>query len=159
MAMQAIAVKHNIEVAHRLSLLPGACQNIHGHSMIVELKIRGEVNGNGILAGLDFGAVKKEFRHYLDTVYDHHLLLNAEDPWAAQLSTDTSPPSEPDHRLELQQLPGLQTFDGDPTTENIAKWIGLWAFGTFGPLSSQNAPRHFKVTVHETAVNAAEWEV
>jgi hypothetical protein len=36
-----LTVKHNIEVAHRLSKTPGKCENIHGHSMIVEFSITG----------------------------------------------------------------------------------------------------------------------
>jgi 6-pyruvoyltetrahydropterin/6-carboxytetrahydropterin synthase len=103
-----------IQVAHRLLNMPGKCQNIHGHSMKVTLYITGTVDENGVLGGLDFGVVKKEFRNYLKLTYDHKLLLNENDPWAAHLHAGL---------LGMGYLPGLQTVPSDPTTENIAMWI------------------------------------
>jgi 6-pyruvoyl-tetrahydropterin synthase len=94
--------------------MPGKCQNIHGHSMKVTVYITGTVDENGVLGGLDFGIVKKEFRNYLKMAYDHKLLLNENDPWAAHLHAGP---------LGMGYLPGLQSVPGDPTTENIARWI------------------------------------
>ena len=39
-----LRVVHNIETAHRLTLLPGRCEAIHGHSMLVTLTLYGPVN-------------------------------------------------------------------------------------------------------------------
>lgn len=138
-----LAVKHNIEVAHRLFELPGKCENIHGHSMWVTLELKGELDEHGIMEGIEFGSLKKEFRSYLDTNYDHHLLLNEDDPWARV--TTNLPPHYPD-----ETLPGLQVVPGDPTTENIAKWVVEWAGEQDYPVAA--------VTVWETAVNMARWE-
>lgn len=151
MALTSITVRHNVEVAHRLYLLPGRCENIHGHSMWVSLTIQGVVNSSGILSGMDFGSVKKEFRTYLDNTYDHHLLLNEDDPWALPLSnlTRTSEPG----LWAKEKLPGLVTFSSDPTTENLARWVGEWAERTF----SDSLTGRFEVTVQETSVNAATW--
>src|SRR5215213_10102636 len=82
-----LKVKHNIEVAHRLLLLPGKCQNIHGHGMVVTLRIQTQLGEEGYALGpdgttLEFGVIKKHFRNYLDTTWDHHLHLNENDPWA-----------------------------------------------------------------------------
>ncbi len=107
--MPRIYVKHNIEVAHRLSKLPGKCQNIHGHSMMITLTLSGELNANGILEGQDFSTIKQAFRAHLDSDFDHHLLLNEKDKWAQEINGDF--------------LPGLTLCDADPTVENIAKWI------------------------------------
>ena len=143
-----LTVRHNIEVAHRLSLLDGKCENIHGHSMWVDLTIVGDhLNEAGIIcddAGVpyEFGLVKKEFRAHLDNVYDHHLLLNEDDMWAQQLGL----PHDPRNNPASASLPGLQIFPGDPSTENIALWIGQWAARNF------RADVHVKV--QETAVNA-----
>jgi len=141
-----IEVRHNIEVAHRLFESPGKCENIHGHSMWVSLKIYGTVNGQGMLQNhfgkaLEFGQVKHSFRNYLDTQYDHHLLLNRNDPFAGPLGVDIG-------NIHVNFLPGLIAVGGDPTTENLALWIAEW---------SQN---HFAIptlTVHvsETSVNGA----
>lgn len=140
-----IAVKHNIEVAHRLSLLPGKCEAIHGHSMWVTLTMEGELDGNGILEGINFSDVKKVFRDHLDTQYDHRLLLNQDDPWAQLVVQDT-----PDDIPAM--LPGLNVTPGDPTTENIAKWIGQ------AMRDNWNYPV-IAVEVWETSVNMAreEW--
>lgn len=129
----ALIVAHNIEVAHRLSQLPGKCEAIHGHSMWVALTLDGPLSPAGMVANLDFGLVKKAFRAHLDAEYDHRLLLNAEDAWAGL------------------DLPGLHRTPGDPTTEHIAKWIGDWARYAFPEVAS------LTVQVDETRVNAATY--
>lgn len=132
--MQSITVKHNMEVAHRLSLTPGKCENIHGHSMWVELTLYGEIDpATGRLSGLEFGDVKTKFRKFLDTEFDHRLLLNSEDPLLIA--------SKEIH------YPGLQETEGDPTTENLALFIASWARMEF----------HLgcAVKVQETPVNSA----
>lgn len=117
-----LRVTHNIEVAHRLTFLPGKCQNIHGHSMIVDFSIyieESDDNGyalDGDRTILEFGKLKQAFRAYLDATWDHHLHLNADDPWARELNSDAT-------NLDRDRLPGLQTWPGDPSTENIARWI------------------------------------
>lgn len=147
--MPMIQVRHNIEVAHRLYKLPGKCENIHGHSMIVSLQIFGEFNSNGIFEGLDFGSIKKAFRSYLDTRYDHRLLLNEDDPWAGELVRTIV---ENDRRVVwTERLPGLICTPGDPTTENISKWVSEWALTQWPHLSNQ-------VLIEETGTNGAGFE-
>jgi 6-pyruvoyl-tetrahydropterin synthase len=147
--MPFIEVRHNIEVAHRLYLTEGKCQQIHGHSMWVELALYGNhFSSEGILLNyyddpLEFGSTKKTLRDYLDNMYDHKLLLNKEDPWAQPLTTGYNK----DTNTEWGNLPGLQACGGDPTTENIAKWIADWA--------AMKYKADANVTVRETAVNAA----
>lgn len=129
-----LAVRHNIEVAHRLHALPGKCQQIHGHSMWVHLALGGELDTRGLVNGLDFGDVKARYRDWLDRKYDHRLLLDVEDPLVTTV-----------------MLPGLVTTVGQPTTENIARWVADWAQGEFPGVSGG------RVTVHETHVNEASW--
>lgn len=135
--MSVIAVKHNMEVAHRLSLTPGKCENIHGHSMWVTLYLRGAVDDKGMLEGIDYGPLKRRFRSYLDGTYDHRVVLHEEDPWAmfkdAQGIT----------------MPGLLTLPVDPTTENLAMIIGQDM--------AEVIPEVFKCEVWETSVNMATW--
>lgn len=125
-----IRLKHNMEIAHRLFLMPGKCQQIHGHSMKVEMTLHGLANEKGIFENLDFGDVKREFRHYIDTTYDHKLLLNEADPWAQALGTNMHE-SNSMSVAALEYLPGLVRLPGDPTTENIAQWIHTWAVKQF----------------------------
>ena len=121
-------VRHNAEIAHRLSQSPGKCQQIHGHGLQIELVLlelaqdletgmAKDREGNI----LDFSAIKKSFRAHIDEDYDHHLLLNEADPWS--LAHHDGAPQE--------KLPGLKTFPGDPTVENLCKWIALWAAESF----------------------------
>lgn len=125
-------------------LTPGKCENIHGHSFNVGIELYGPMDKRGMLCSLDFGAVKRLFRGYLDTEFDHRVLLNSEDPWASA-QCDTGEFSE--------SLPGLQPVNGDPTTENLARWIGEWARLNF----IEAGITGIDVCVQETRVNAASW--
>jgi len=146
-----IFVSHEIQVAHRLSLLPGKCEQIHGHSMGVELSLFGDIDENGILAGLDFGDVKKAFRGYLDNTYDHRLLLNENDPWAKPVHLWPYPVSQ---SRTPQTLPGVLPLPGDPTTENLAKWICQWAWECWG-----KDVDGVQVCINETCTNGAVYEI
>ena len=152
---KVIVVRHNIEVAHRLWQLEGdKCQNIHGHSMWVEMQLEAPGMEKGIATDgqgkqLDFGSVKGLFRRYLDETYDHHLLLHKDDPFACPLvsfGSEAQPPAP---------LPGLLRTPDDPSTENIAQWIARW--------SSQMFKCNTIVRVNETHVNAAiafaDWDL
>jgi 6-pyruvoyl-tetrahydropterin synthase len=139
-------------------LLPGKCQNIHGHSLQIELTIEGRLDKNGILAGLDFGAVKKIFRGYIDEKLDHHLHLNVDDVWANQLRTWSARPGLSKlgaADVIYSRLPGLQVWSGDPTTENLAKWICDEMYETFMNISG--AINEVLVSIQETGTNGAEY--
>lgn len=118
-----IRVRHNMEVAHRLFLQPGKCQNIHGHSMQVELTLRGDIDEQGIFAGIDFSDLKKVFRSYIDTRYDHRLLLNINDPYAGNVSIQQRNDDGTYRDNDEAPLPGIRVCEGDPTTEHLVEWI------------------------------------
>lgn len=130
----SVSFEHDIQVAHRLYRQPGKCQKIHGHSMhvVLYLTVRFDIDPDGYATDangelLEFGAVKKTFRKYLDDTYDHQLLLNKDDPWAqdlvfmgdAHFQTGVGTVSASSART----LPGLVPCPGDPSTENLAGWI------------------------------------
>lgn len=119
-----IAVKHNIEIAHRLFESKGKCENIHGHSMWVTMELTGRVNDQGMLGGIDYGPLKHIFRRHLDSEYDHRLLLNATDPFAKPLFVLNADDSSGGPTGKQIFLPGLNAAaGGDPTTENLSLWI------------------------------------
>jgi 6-pyruvoyl tetrahydropterin synthase/QueD family protein len=131
--MQSIIVKHNVEMAHRLYMQPNSkCYNLHGHSWWVEAEIFGEPDNNGMI--IDFAIVKKEFRVYLDSNFDHHCCLNDLDPLAFG-----------------NTAPGVVTVECDPTVENMARIWGEWLQQSFGDKYS------YKVKVWEASTNAATW--
>lgn len=146
--MSFITVRHNIEVAHRLYELKGKCEQIHGHSMWIELKIHGHLDSHGVLEGLEFGKVKELFRDFLDKRYDHQLLLNKNDPWSG-LHLTATPNNDGNYVVgdNPERLPGLVVVPGDPTTENIARWVAEWASAEFR--------RNVDVKVQETHTNGA----
>lgn len=145
-----LKIRHNAEIAHRLSKTGGKCQQIHGHGLQIELVfidlMYDETTAmlvNNEHNVFEFGALKKKFREYIDTTYDHHLLLNKNDDFAKELVfTD---PSGIDWKTTL---PGLVTVEDDPTVENLAKWIAEWAAKTW----------HTGVVcrIEETKTNGAE---
>jgi 6-pyruvoyltetrahydropterin/6-carboxytetrahydropterin synthase len=155
--MHEIQINHEVQVAHRLMNLPGKCQNIHGHSMHITLIVRGELNDDGYMVDgdevLDFYNLKKLFRGHLDTEYDHHLLLNINDPFAGPITTirrDEAGQFTSDTD-SYPSLPGVITFTGDPTTENFAKRVMTemkWIYDF-------KTAFVYKVTIRETGTNGA----
>ena len=129
----SIRVMHNVEMAHRLTKTPGKCENIHGHSWKVILTLTGEIDEKGVI--VEFGYLKMAFRDFLDTHFDHHLLLNIHDD------------------LSMSDPPGTTVMDGEPTTENFARLIYDWALkfliNRIGNVYSA------RVEVWETATNCA----
>lgn len=129
-----LKIRHNMEMAHRLSQDTTKCKQIHGHGMQVELVFMDLLFGeNGMAVSrfgqtLEFGSMKRAFRDHIDNTYDHHLVLNESDFWTKML-VSVAPE---DMELEPTQLPGLTTVPGEPTVENLAKWIGEWAASHFG---------------------------
>jgi len=159
MPKRRIWVRHNAEIAHRLSNLAGKCQNIHGHSLDITLYIAGELNENGILEDLDFGSIKRVFRTYIDDYWDHKLHLNQTDPYARRLRPYPTVGNvlsdlgrgPIDISDDWRYLPGLMTWKGDPTTENIADWIHTWA-------KLQWPKLEVDIQVQETNTNGASCE-
>lgn len=136
---QSVKLRHNAEMAHRLTKTPGKCERLHGHSWWIELEIYGPVTENGMI--LDFGHVKKWMREFIDSTWDHRTLLNSSDPLYPILTK------------ELPERAVSYLWDGeDPTVENVAKFFGHLAQQEFGP------DYEYRVEVSETHVNKATWE-
>ena len=130
-----IYVREYIQVAHRLTELPGKCQQIHGHSMLVTLYFDADMT-SGYACGednevLDFTAVKGLFREYLKKRLDHHLLLSETDPLLVKYGKDA--------------YPGVVLTPGDPTVEKIAMMINDFFYSGGFPID--------RVEVRETETN------
>lgn len=127
---------------------------------------------NGLLASIEFGHLKREFRGFIDHYLDHQCLLNKVDPFAQPLFGDsagaggntTFGASGSANVVAggggggsssglVYRIPGLRACEGDPTTENIAMWIGQWA------QTALAIPLVFSigVQVEETPVNSGTW--
>lgn len=144
--MHSIEIRHNVEMAHRLSTAssPPKCVSIHGHSWWVTVRIEGAaLDEEGML--LEFGAFKRAWRHFLDTSLDHHLVLRRGDPMVAAIRQVM-----PDARL--------LEFEGNPTTEALARWLHGRAEEVVAQLDASVPLRVARLHLQETAVNAAAWE-
>ena len=63
-------------------------------------------------------------RMWLHAATGRLLVLNKEDPWAETFYLHDTVENDP---VDGKQLPGLVTVPGDPTVENLARWIAEWA--------------------------------
>lgn len=91
-----------------LSRHPEACRFPHGHTRTVEVVVAGDnLDENGML--VDFKALKLALESHIDR-YDHALAVNASDPFLPRLAE-----AYPDEAIVV--------FDGEPTTEAIAREI------------------------------------
>jgi 6-pyruvoyl-tetrahydropterin synthase len=127
-----LKIRHNMEMAHRLSKDTTKCRQIHGHGMQVELVLMAEAGVNGMAmnaAGetLEFGDMKRKFRNHIDSTYDHRLVLNQEDIWAGPIYFH----GEDWENGKQEFLPGLSLVPDEPTVENLAMWIAQWACSEF----------------------------
>jgi 6-pyruvoyl-tetrahydropterin synthase len=106
----------------------------------VYLQIKGPKDiDSGML--INFTDIKAAFRKFLDTDYDHHMLLHPDDPAIDGLS--------PEDRKTWGIT--LMEWHADPTVENFALTVLAWA-------KRQWSERHYRihVRVEEGPTNAVE---
>ncbi|MFJ6380154.1 6-pyruvoyl trahydropterin synthase family protein [Kitasatospora sp. NPDC092039] len=150
----AITVRHNFETAHRLPHLAGKCENLHGHSWLVEVTVTAPVLAAGTV--VEFGAFKRALREWIDTFLDHGTMLGANDPLAAVLAGQGSklfrfgaedPTEQEQHAADL----------GWPSVEAVADLLARVATEALHTLPRAAGAYVSHVGVSETAVNAASW--
>lgn len=99
------------EAAHRLLDYEGKCANIHGHSYraIFTFKSafgfeKSELNKDGMV--IDFSILKEKIQGWIDTYWDHALILCAKDPL-----------------VNIIYSQRYFVLDGNPTAENMAELL------------------------------------
>lgn len=142
MTRTSVTVAHNFETGHRLPHLPGKCQNLHGHSWWTEVTVTAPGTPSLVV---DFGAMKKELRAWIDRNLDHGLMLGDEDPLRALLEN---------YGKVFRFLPERGAW---PTVENVAALIADVADTILTELPRAADAYVSRVVVRETAVNSAEW--
>jgi 6-pyruvoyltetrahydropterin/6-carboxytetrahydropterin synthase len=106
---------HDIDCGHRVVGQGGKCEHLHGHSYRVTFKIKGtetENNQTGLDSVgrvLDFSVIKEKLCSWLETYWDHRILIWNKDIWY-----DT-----------LWQLDrhGVIATSFNPTAENMAQHL------------------------------------
>ena len=112
------------DAGHRVYKHEGKCAHVHGHRYRAEITAQAELDDIGRV--IDFGILKERVGGWIDTHWDHGMLLTANDPlvqvWPMlpvivgdDLDTTTTW-SQLDHKHFI--------MPNNPTAENIATFIG-----------------------------------
>ena len=141
MAVLRITKEFRFEGAHALPGYDGKCRNIHGHSYLMYVTVKGEnLNGTdspkeGMV--VDFKQLKAIVNENIVDVLDHALIMHASSPLSAELA---------------QAYPNVIMVDFQPSTENLLCW--------FAQVLSDKLPQGvglFSIKLYETAGSFAEW--
>lgn len=145
-----VTVRHNFETGHRLPVLGGKCQNLHGHSWWAEVTISAQP-GTAPATVVEFGAYKAGLREWIDTHLDHGLMLGKDDPLASILPEfGKAFIFDPDSEGITQGLAW-------PTVENVAALLARVAGSVLEGITRSPDARVVEVRISETHVNAAHW--
>ncbi len=141
MAVLRITKEFRFEGAHALPGYDGKCRNIHGHSYLMYVTVKGEnLNGtNSPKEGMvvDFKQLKAIVNENIVDVLDHALIMHATSPLSQELA---------------QAYPNVIMVDFQPSTENLICW--------FAQVLSGKLPQGvelFSIKLYETAGSFAEW--
>ena len=81
-----IAVEVDFCYGHRLLGYSGKCSHYHGHNAKVQVCITGpELNELGFV--VDFSDLKSGLKDWINTHWDHHMILNLADPGLESMRT------------------------------------------------------------------------
>jgi 6-pyruvoyltetrahydropterin/6-carboxytetrahydropterin synthase len=102
-----VCKKHIISTGHRIHGHPGKCANLHGHSYEFHFYITATVLDNlGMV--VDFAYIKQTLCNWLDTNYDHRMLIWEKDPIAQEI-------------LAIDKSVVIVPYN--PTVENMADYL------------------------------------
>lgn len=129
------------EAAHFLPGYDGLCANVHGHSYVLRVTVRGragsDVRSPKVGMVLDFSILKPIVEGEVVRPLDHSLMVRS------------------DQREVLAALSGrfrLVQFDFQPTCENLLPWMAERV--------ARRLPAHVELVglrLNETATSYAEW--
>lgn len=131
-------------MGHRVYQHESKCGHLHGHNYVgfftavaPDLDLQGRV--------IDFSVLKEKIMGWIDTNWDHGMVMWREDP-ALPLVSQT--PDVPGGKQRVYPLPY------NPTGENLAKYLGLRICPT---LFAGTNVEIVKVVLYETENGIAEW--
>ncbi len=141
MAVLRITKEFRFEGAHALPGYDGKCRNIHGHSYLMYVTVKGEnLNGtNSPKEGMvvDFKQLKAIVNENIVDVLDHALIMHAASPLSQELA---------------QAYPNVIMVDFQPSTENLICWFAQVLLGKL-----PQGVELFSIKLYETAGSFAEW--
>ena len=141
MPVLRITKEFRFEGAHALPGYDGKCRNIHGHSYIMYVTVKGEpTNGtNSPKEGMvvDFKNLKDIVNENIIDKFDHALIMHTASPLSQELAN---------------AYPNVMLVDFQPSTENLICY--------FAQVLKDKMPQGvelFSLKLHETASSFAEW--
>ena len=141
MPVLRITKEFRFEGAHALPGYDGKCRNIHGHSYIMYVTVKGEpANGtNSPKEGMvvDFKNLKDIVNENIIDKFDHALVMHTTSPLSQELAN---------------AYPNVMLVDFQPSTENLICY--------FAHVLKDKMPQGvelFSLKLHETASSFAEW--
>lgn len=143
MAKIRLTKEFRFEASHALWKYDGLCKNLHGHSYILRVTIKGEpitdLEDPKLGMVMDFGDLKKIVKEEIVDKLDHSVVLNDKAP--TQSFTGVSEMFDRIHLLPYQ-----------PTCENMVV--------EFAELIKARLPKRvelYAIKLYETATSFAEW--
>ncbi|HBX50172.1 MAG: 6-carboxytetrahydropterin synthase QueD [Bacteroidetes bacterium RIFOXYB2_FULL_35_7] len=131
------------EMAHALWNYDGLCKNIHGHSYILEVTVKGEpiIDKSNPKLGmvLDFGDLKKIIETHIISITDHAVFLSKDAPHEKLASI-------------REMFDRCEIVDFQPTCENLVVY--------FAEKIIKFLPKNLTLNslcLHETPTSYAEW--
>src|ERR1017187_4200151 len=115
MGVTQIMRRFEFDAAHRVLGHQGKCRFLHGHRYVAEVTVQAEkLNSLGMV--VDFSVIKEVIGGWIESQWDHNILLNRNDPLY---------PLFRDHQsINHGKLPYVNVLSGEnPTAEYIAKWL------------------------------------
>jgi|SRR5688572_29085861 len=124
---------HDFSAGHRVVGHESKCRYLHGHNYRVHFTV--EAKGlDGIGRVIDFGALKKYLCDYIETEWDHRMLIYAGDPLLHELL-----------RLDPDGV-GVRAVPFNPTAENMADYLLRYV----GPAVLPSGVKLIEVILEET---------
>lgn len=141
MPVLRITKEFRFEGAHALPGYDGKCRNIHGHSYIMYVTVKGSpINGTGSPKDgmvVDFKQLKDIVNENIIDKFDHALIMHTASPLSQELAN---------------AYPNVMLVDFQPSTENLLCY--------FSQVLKDKMPQGvelFSLKLHETASSFAEW--
>ena len=141
MPVLRITKEFRFEGAHALPGYDGRCRNIHGHSYLMYVTVKGEpLNGTsspkeGMV--VDFKELKAIVNEHIIDKFDHALVMRSNATLAQEIAA---------------AYPNVLLVDFQPSTENLICY--------FAQVLKEKLPAGaelFSIKLHETAGSYAEW--
>lgn len=141
MSKVRITKEFNFEMAHLLDNYDGLCRNIHGHSYILMVTVRGDINTNAdspkVGMVMDFSVLKNIVKSEIVDRLDHAMLVRR---------------GAPQEKMLEGIAERIYSVDYQPTCENM---VVDFAHRIIARLPE--GLELISVRLHETATSYAEW--